>query len=471
MELAALDATAQAELVRSGECSPSELLEACIEAVERLNPTLNSVVIPLYDLAREQVAADAIGRGPFRGVPLLLKDLGATLAGTPQYGGTRFLRDHSWVSPADSTLVERFRAAGFVMFGKTNTPELGLSPTTEPDTFGPTRNPWNPDRIVGGSSGGSAAAVASRVVGLAHAGDGGGSIRNPAGAVGAVGLKPSRGRTTLGPDVGEGWSDCITEHVITRTVRDTAAVLDCVAGYAPGDPAPAPQPARPFLHEVGADPGRLRVGLFWANGHMPGGPDARAAVEQCGALLERLGHDVHAGYPTALDRADAGGLLSVSVMASVAHELEGYSRAVGAPIRPGDVEDATWLFYEQGRKLTATEYLDNVDALYRYARELCGWWEDGNDVLVTPTMAEVPPPIGELKGAPVERIVRLVPYTSPFNVSGQPAIALPLYWNDEDLPLGVQLVGAYGREDLLLRVAAQLEQAAPWIDRRPPICA
>ena len=471
MELAALDATAQAELIDSGACSPSELLETCIDAVERLNPTLNSVVIPLYDMARSQVASGAIGEGPFRGVPLLLKDLGATVAGAPQYGGTRFLRDHRWISPRDSTLVERFRAAGFVMFGKTNTPELGLSPTTEPDTFGPTRNPWNPDRIVGGSSGGSAAAVASRVVGLAHAGDGGGSIRNPAGAVGAVGLKPSRGRMTLGPDVGESWSGCVTEHVITRTVRDTASVLDCVAGYAPGDPAPAPPPVRPFAAEVGADPGRLRVGLFWANDHMPGGPDARAAVEQCGRLLEGLGHDVHTGYPTALDRTDAGGLLAVSVMASVAHELEGYSRDVGVPLRRGDVEDATWTFYEQGCKLSATEYLDNLDALHRYARDLCGWWADGNDVLVTPTMAEAPPRIGELKGAPVERIVALVPYTSPFNVSGQPAIALPLFWNEENLPLGVQLVAAYGREDLLIRVAAQLEAAAPWIDRRPPVCA
>ena len=429
------------------------------------------MIIPLYDFAREQLATGAVGDGPFRGVPLLLKDLGAQLGGTPQYGGTRFLRDHHWVSPHDSTLVERFRAAGFVMFGKTNTPELGLSPTTEPDTFGPTRNPWNPERIVGGSSGGSAAAVASRVVGLAHAGDGGGSIRNPAGAVGAVGLKPSRGRVTLGPDVGEGWSGCVTEHVITRTVRDTAAVLDCVAGYEPGDPAPAPPPARPFADEVGADPGRLRVGLFWANDHMPGGPDVRVAVEECGRLLEGLGHDVHDGYPDALDRTDVGGLLSVSVMASVAHELEGYSRAVGAPIRPGDIEDATWFFYEEGRKLNATQYLDNLDALHAYARHLCRWWADGNDVLVTPTMSEAPPRVGELKGAPVERIVALVPYTSPFNVSGQPAIALPLYWNDEGLPLGVQLVGVYGREDLLVRVAAQLEAAAPWIDRRPPVCA
>ena len=471
IDLAELDATAQAELVSSGECSESELLEACIDAVERLNPTLNSVIIPLYDRAREEVAAGRVGPGPFRGVPLLLKDLGAQLAGTPQYGGTRFLRDHGWISPHDSTLVTRFREAGFVMFGKTNTPELGLSPTTEPETFGPTRNPWNPDRIVGGSSGGSAAAVASRVVGLAHAGDGGGSIRNPAGAVGAVGLKPSRGRVTLGPDVGEGWSGCVTEHVITRTVRDTAAVLDCVAGYSPGDPAPAPPPTHPFASEVGADPGRLRVGLFWANDNMPGSADARAAVEGCGRLLEGLGHDVDTGYPDALDRADAGGLLAVSVMASVAHELDGYSRAVGAPIEPGDVEDATWTFYENGRNLSATAYLDNLDALHGYARQLCQWWADGNDVLVTPTMAEVPPRIGELKGAPVERIVRLVPYTSPFNVSGQPGIALPLYWNDEGLPLGVQLIAAYGREDLLIRVASQLELAAPWIDRRPPVCA
>jgi amidase len=472
-DVAALDATAQAALVRSGEVSPAELLEATIAAIERVDPHLNAVVIPLFDRARDQVARGDLGDGPFRGVPLVLKDLGATLARTPQYGGTRVLRDRAWISPADSELTARFARAGFVFVGKTNTPELGLSPTTEPDTFGPTRNPWDTDRIVGGSSGGSAAAVASRMVAVAHAGDGGGSIRNPAGACGVVGLKPSRGRVTHGPDVGESWSGCTTEHVITRSVRDTAAVLDAVAGYLAGDPATAPPPARPFVAELGRDPGRLRVGTFAGNADTPGSPDARDAVDTCARLLTDLGHDVHDGHPAALDANDLGALLAVSVAASVARELAVFEERTGAPVGPDGVEPATWAFAERGRALSAIDYLANVEAMHRYARRLCGWWDDptGGDLLVTPTMAEVAPPVGELRGADIERIVRLVPYTAPYNVSGQPAIALPLHWTAGGMPVGIQLVAAYGREDLLVQVAAQLEQAAPWIDRIPPVHA
>jgi amidase len=471
VEIADLDATAQADLVRQGGCSERELLDATIAAIERVNPQLNAVIIPLYEQARAQLRDGALGDGPFRGVPLVLKDLGAELAGTPQYGGTRVLRDRAWVSRRDSELTARFRRAGFVFVGKTNTPELGLSPTTEPDTFGPTRNPWNVDRIVGGSSGGSAAAVASRMVALAHAGDGGGSIRNPAGACGVVGLKPSRGRVTLGPDRGESWSGCVTEHVITRSVRDTAAVLDCTAGYLAGDPVTAPRNERPFADEVGRDPGRLRIGMFWGNPSTPGSPAAREAVESCGRLLASLGHEVHTGYPAVLDGNELGGLLYVSVAASVAHELALIAAQTGSPVGPDGVEASTWAFAERGRAMSATEYLANIDEMHRYARRLCGWWDEGNDLLVTPTMAEPAPPIGELKGADVERIVRLVPYTAPYNVSGQPAIALPLHWTDDGLPVGIQLISAYGREDVLIRTAAQIEQAMPWSSRRPPVCA
>ncbi|HEV8297386.1 MAG TPA: amidase [Acidimicrobiales bacterium] len=470
-DIAQLDATAQADLVRRGECSATELLDATIDAIERLNPTLNAVIVPLYEQARDQIARGDVGHGPFHGVPILLKDLGAALAGTPQYGGTRVLRDRAWISLADSELTRRFRRAGFVFTGKANTPELGLSPTTEPDTFGPTRNPWNPERIVGGSSGGSAAAVAARMVAVAHAGDGGGSIRNPAGACGVVGLKPSRGRSTLGPDRGESWSGCVTEGVITRSVRDTAAILDCTSGYLAGDPATAPPPARPFAAEVGRDPGRLRVGMFWGNAETPGTPDARAAVERCATLLAELGHQVDDDHPAELDRNELGAMLYVSVAASVAHELAIIAADTGSPVGPDGVEPATWSFAERGRSMSATEYLANVDEMHRYARRLCAWWADGNDLLITPTMAEPAPPIGELKGADVERIVRLVPYTAPFNVSGQPAIALPLYWTADDLPVGIQLVAAYGREDLLIQVAAQLEAAAPWADRTPQVSA
>ena len=468
--IADLDATAQAELVRSKSCSPSELLEETIAGIQRVDPKLNAVVIPLFDEAREQLARGEFGDGPFRGVPMLLKDLGATLAGAPQYGGTRVLRDRHWISPHDSELTARFRRAGFLFVGKANTPELGLSPTTEPDTFGPTRNPWKLDRIVGGSSGGSAAAVASRMVAVAHAGDGGGSIRNPAGACGIAGLKPSRGRITLGPDIGEAWSGCVTEFVVARSIRDLANILDCVHGALPGDPVAAAPPARRYAEELGRDPGRLRVGLFTGNASYPGGADARAAVAGCGKLLASLGHHVHDGYPKELDHDDLGRILAVSVAASVAHELAGIAARTGSPVPRDGVEPATWAFAERGRALTAAEYLANLDAMHRYSHRLSTWWET-NDLLVTPTMSEPAPEIGTLKGADIERIVRLVPYTSPYNVSGQPGIALPLHWTAEGLPLGIQLIAKQGAEDLLLRVASQIEAAVPWIDRRPPVCA
>jgi amidase len=267
--------------------------------------------------------------------------------------------------------------------------------------------------------------------------------------------------------VGEVWSGCQTEHVITRSVRDTAAVLDATAGYLPGDPSPAPPPARPFLDEVGADPGRLRVGTYVG----PGDADARAAVEATRSVLAQLGHAVDDEHPAILDGDELGARLGTAVAASVAHELATFERWTGARVTPADVEPATWAFAEAGRALTATQYLDNLDALHAAARAICAWWADGHDLLVTPTMSEAPPRIGELKGADVERIVRLVPYTSPFNISGQPAIALPLHRTADGLPMGVQLVAAYGREDVLIRVAAQLEAAAPWSGRRPPVCA
>ena len=465
-----LDATGQAELIRTKACSPSELLEQTIAAIQRIDPQLNAVVIPLFDAAREQLARGQFGDGAFRGVPILLKDLGATLAGAPQYGGTRVLRDRHWISPHDSELTARFRRAGFLFVGKANTPELGLSPTTEPDTFGPTRNPWNTGRIVGGSSGGSAAAVASRMVAVAHAGDGGGSIRNPAGACGIAGLKPSRGRITLGPEIGEAWSGCVTEFVVARSVRDLANILDCVHGALPGDPTSAAPPARRYAEELGRDPGRLRIGFFLGNASYPGGSEARAAVEGCGRLLSSLGHYLHDGYPKELDHDELGRLLAVSVAASVAHELAGIEARTGKPVPQSGVEPATWAFAERGRALKATEYLANLDEMHRYSHRLSAWWET-NDLLLTPTMSEPPPEIGTLKGADIERIVRLVPYTSPYNVSGQPGIALPLHWTADGLPLGIQLVAKQGAEDLLIRVASQLEAAAPWSDRRPRVCA
>ncbi|MBJ20931.1 MAG: amidase [bacterium] len=471
-----MDATAQAGLIASGQSSASELVEAAIERIEGVNPEINAVVTELFDHARAEAASSALPDGPFRGVPLLLKDLGCHVAGIPVYGGTRFLRDRAWVAPTDSVLAKRFRAAGFIFVGKTNTPELGLSPTTEPDTFGPTRNPWNPDRIVGGSSGGSAAAVAAGLTPLAHAGDGGGSIRNPAGACGLVGLKPSRGRTSLGPGKGEGWAGCVTEHVVTRSVRDAAAVLDCVAGPAPGDPYHAPPPARPFAEELGRAPGRLRIGQFIHNEFTPAHPESVQAVQATAALLGELGHHVDETYPEALDESHLGEWTSTAVSASVAHEISQMEASVGERAKEGDFEPATLAMADHGRALSAAEYVANLDELHAYGRRLRSWWAeepgaDGYDILITPTMAEPAPPIGSIKGAEIDCIIRLVPYTMPYNVSGQPAIGLPLHWSEDGLPVGIQLVSRYGEEGLLIRLASQLEAALPWHERIPPIHA
>src|SRR5688572_15112302 len=304
-DLAALDAIAQAELVRSGEASPSELVDAAIARIEALDPELNAVVTPLFDKARD-VAAGELPDGPFRGVPMLLKDLACHSAGDSMYEGMGFLREVGWVEHEDTVLASRFRRAGFVFCGKTNTPELGILSTTEPAAFGATRNPWNTGHSTGGSSGGSAAAVAAGMVPLAHGGDGGGSIRIPASACGLVGLKPSRGRTPLGDDYGDLAAGLVNEHVITRSVRDTAAVLDAVAGLAPGDPYTAPAPQRPFLDEVGADAGRLRVGIRTAppGRQIETHPDCVTAARETAKLLEGLGHTVEEAELPFLDAED-----------------------------------------------------------------------------------------------------------------------------------------------------------------------
>jgi amidase len=414
-------------------------------------------------------------------VPVVIKDLDGASAGDPCTLGNQLLKAVGWVDDHDSWLTAKLRAAGFVFVGRSKAPELGLQPTTEPLAFGPTRNPWDPTRGPGGSSGGSGAAVASGMVPVGHAGDGGGSIRIPASACGLFGLKPSRGRISLGPESAESWAGFVTRHVLTRSVRDSAAVLDVIAGEMPGDPYTAPPPARPFAAEVGAHPGRLRIGV---RTQTPGAiaetlPDCVAAADDAARLLESLGHRVEPAVPAALDEPDLMGTFMTIVTTSVVRDLEEIAQRAGRAVGPDDVEPLTWVYAEMGRTHTAAHYVDALDTMHAWSRRVLEWWhgDDAFDLLLTPTMAEPPPVLGHLVPSadnPLEGALRATPfaaYTAPFNVTGQPAISLPLYWSSDGLPIGVQLIAASGREDLLIRVAAQLEEARPWADRRPPIHA
>ncbi|MBK9180290.1 MAG: amidase [Acidimicrobiales bacterium] len=475
-DLAALDATGQAELVRSGQASATDLVEAAIARIEAVNPTLNAVIHERFDRAREEAAGE-LPDGPFRGVPFLLKDLGAKMAGEPYHAGTVFLKELGWRASADTYLVQRVRAAGLVIVGRTNTPEFGSTITTEPVAHGPSRNPWNTEHSTGGSSGGSAAAVASRMVPAAHANDGGGSIRIPASECGLVGLKPSRGRVSLGPDLGEDWAGFTIDGSVTRTVRDTAGLLDVLAGQMPGDPYMAPPPARPFRDEVGADPGALRIGLqpLSEAAGIETHPECVAAVEAAGLLLEGLGHRVERSHPSGMDD---DGLVShfVNVLAvSQAREFERWEEAIGRPVGPDEVEPGNWMYGELGKGISGPQYVASIEWLHRWSRRIASWWHDGFDLLVTPTLAAPPPRLGELNdpdpGVALLKVASLLRFTPQFNVTGQPAISLPLHWTADGLPVGVQLVAAYGREDLLLRVAAQLERAAPWAADVPPVSA
>jgi amidase len=475
-DLALLDATAQAELVRRKEVSPLELVDAAIERAERVNGELNAIIHPLYDQARERAKGE-LPDGPFRGVPILFKDLMCAVAGDPYHEGMRFLKDAGWRSQHTDNLAKRYLEAGFVCIGRTNTPELGLVPTTEPLAHGATKNPWDVTRTTGGSSGGSAAAVAAGVVPVAHANDGGGSIRIPASACGLVGLKPSRGRTSLGPDFDELSTLLNVELCVSRSVRDTAGVLDAVSPAFPGDTVIAPAPARPFVNEVGADPGRLRVGILTENtlGTGETEPQCVHATEEAARLLESLGHVVEHEYPKALGDPTLLGSFTTLWSTTLLYNFRYWESRIGRQITADDVEPLTWVLAEMGRAASALDLLESYHAVNDFTVATAQWWND-HDLLLTPTLGLVPLPLGECH-TPDEPLVgyvkaaQFVPFTPPFNVTGQPAISLPLHWTDDGLPVGVQLVAAYGREDLLLRVAAQLETTKPWADRRPPVYA
>jgi amidase len=476
-EIARLDATAQADLVRRGEVKPLELVDGAIARIEALDDQLNAVVTRQFERARAQAVAPDLPDGPFRGVPFLLKDLGAHLAGDPVYSGMRALKEADWREPQESYFAQKIRTSGLLTLGRTNSPELGLQPTTEPDSFGPSHNPWKLSHSPGGSSGGSSAAVAAGLVPAAHASDGGGSIRIPANHTGLVGLKGSRGRNSFGPFVSDRWAGLSCEGFVTRSVRDTAALADVVRGAMPGDPYTAPPPARPYADEVGADPGRLRIGLLNYSPRSEIDADCVAAVEDAGRLLEALGHTVELASPPALsDEENLKGFLPV-ITSSIAYALDAAGQKIGRTLTADDVEPLTWAVAELGRAVTAAEYIAALDANNKLTRGLAQWWQDGFDLLLTPTCAKPPSKLGDFLSQPDNPLVGFavaIPYstfTSPFNISGQPGISVPLYWNEDGLPIGTQLVADYAREDLLVRVAAQLEQARPWKDRTPPLHA
>ena len=463
------DATELAALVRSGQASPAELVDEAIARVERLDRTINAVIHERFDAARAE-ASGTIPDGPFRGVPFLVKDLGCEMAGEPHTQGNQALKDADVRAAYDSYLYESIRDAGFITLGRTNTPELGGTITTEPEAFGPSRNPWNTDHSTGGSSGGSAAAVAAGMVPMAHASDGGGSIRVPASECGLVGLKPSRGRISQGPNVGEGWAGATTDGVVSRSVRDTAAMLDVMSGRRTGDPYIAAPPTRPFADEMGVDPGRLRIGLAPSHAGVTTDPECVTAVEAAGALLESLGHHVEMAQPEAFFDATFSRHFVTIVAVATAVDFASMGTSIGRSITEGDVEASNWLMGSIGRAVPAADYIASVNWVHSWSRRLQAWWDDF-DVLVSPVIAVPPPPIGWLSDPELgtERLTSILQFTAQFNVSGQPAMSLPLHWSSDDLPIGVQFVGPIDDEALLIRLASQLETAAPWADRLPPL--
>lgn len=468
-----LDATEQAGLIRKKEITSLELVDEVIEAIEEKNPKLNAVITPMYDQARKDAQGD-LPDGSFTGVPFLMKDIGAMVKDVRMCMGSKLFMN--FVPHEDSELTKRFRKSGLVFVAKTNTPEFGLLLDTEPLAFGATHNPWDLSRSPGGSSGGSCAAVASGITAMAHANDGGGSIRIPASCCGVFGLKPTRARNPLGPNFGDIMSGLICEHAVTRTVRDSAALLDATAGPDAGDPYCAPPQARPFVDEVNTEPGRLRI-AFSTKGMNDKGidPDCEKAVMETVALLEELGHTVVEDRPKNSFSHDMVAKCFAAIWCGgFAANIDTISHVMGSPVTDAMIEPLSWAFYDKGKRVTASQYLSSVAVMQRIHRDIAAF-QKNYDVMLSSVLSTPPVPHGTFD--PNEKDLKAFwikagtysPYTAIINATGQPAMSVPLCWNDQDLPIGMHFTAPFGDEATLFRLAAQLEKARPWKDRRPDI--
>ena len=468
------DALGLGELVNAGKVTPTELLDRAIARTEAVNPQLNAVVAKHYDVARQQIAGTRPA-GPFAGVPFLLKDLGVGLKGTITTDGSRAFAD--WTAPADTTLPRRAKAAGLVIFGKAASPEFGLTTSTESKLWGYTRNPWNLERIAGGSSGGSAAAVAARILPMAHASDGGGSIRIPAACCGLFGMKPSRARVPV--DIGRavGWNGLSTQHAVSISVRDSAALMDAWSGPELGDSVTPPPPVHgTFLDATKRAPGALRIALIET---APNGaavdPDVKTGLMDVARLCESLGHHIEPAAYT-LDAQALGDAMLVGISADLAARMDRRAAELGRPITEDDLESVTWRFLERGRGQTAQAYVDARHVFDLAAVEVARLHQT-YDVILSPTVAQPPVLLGVLGLSPASMgdyaraIAAFSPYTALQNQIGVPSMSVPLVWNAEGLPLGMMFSAPFAGEELLYSLAAQLEQARPWKDKLPPVCA
>jgi amidase len=470
-EYASRDAMGVAELVRSGEASPAEIVDAALTLIDRIDPKLNAIVIRTDDLAR-QMAAGELPDGPFRGVPYIMKDLGSLWQGVPTTNASRYMKDY--VAPIDLELMRRVKQAGFVLVGKGNAPENGWAISTEPKLYGKTHNPWREDVTPGGSSGGSAAAVAARMVPIAEASDGAGSIRVPASCCGVVGLKPSRGRNTLAPAYVDFWHGCAYFLCVSRSVRDTAAYMDAVSGSAIGDPYPLPMPEEGFLPNVGAAPGRLRIGMAVSTPDgFPIDPEVVRAVRDTASLLESLGHTVEEHDLGGVDIPQTWQAYTRQIAVSTAAAWDAVAAMLGRRPAEDELEPLTWAIDRRGREITATQYALDIEAIRAAGRAIATDLAP-YDVWLSPTLTRPPRGFGYWDMSMTDLDAYNARWTDavfmfPFNISGQPAMSLPMHWTPDGLPVGVQLVGRHGDEATLLRVAAQLEEAKPWRDRKPPV--